>query len=513
MNFEFLKDLRGLSEIYQNCSDAEKLAISMPDKSIFSSRKSAELLAKFIYMAAHNQRMEELSFMDILSDKTFCDFVHNRNVIDSFHYIRKNGNRAAHSGDSKASSENAIAVLQDLHYISGEIACMLGLIKEYPDFESRIESYPDAKFYSEEDIEQKIEQKAIKMFLSYAENFDAQMERDQYYEMKDYDHFRYLIEGNVEMHEYLEFKCKPKQLNLIEYLQNYLSTLLRLSIERSPENLKLLNENDPELADDPYDEEYDSVTFNATLTVGQKCFSSTDAERFRKALYEELPNAEGFIVDLTCKGVLRELFSDEPDEEGNGRINMIRKDTVWTGSGMLDTLEEYKRRNPFTYKLFVFYPDSSEFVYAKILDGKDIDVLASGTEDIVDQTCSHDWWSEQLNLWAAFDISKYPDKVEQLHNIVRSSIPEDQVRYCEEVWEDEDEDVCNPTLLCHDIQFDCKSLRTVQDFLDKINAVLLPIKDEIIDAGGDGTWEVREDFAVATWAWTDEGFKVKGLKY
>ena len=43
------------------------------------------------------------------------------------------------------------------------------------------------------------------------------------------------------------------------------------------------------LADDPYDEKYDSVTFNATLTVGQKCFSSTDAENFRKALYEELP--------------------------------------------------------------------------------------------------------------------------------------------------------------------------------------------------------------------------------
>ena len=318
---------------------------------------------------------------------------------------------------------------------------------------------------------------------------------------------------NVEMHEYLEVKCKPSQYELIDYLQKYLSTLLRISIERSPENLRLLNETIPEIADDPYDDEYDSVTLDATLTVGQKCFSSKDAESFRKALYEELPNAEGFVVNLTCKGPLCELFDDETDEEDNERTDMISIYDVWTGAGMLDTLDEYKSKNAFTYKLSIFCPDSSAFLYAKILDGKDIDVLASGTEDIIDQTCSHDWWSEQLNLWAAFDISKYPDKVEQLHNIVRSSIPEDQVRYCEEVWEDEDEDVCNPTLLCHDIQFDCKSLRTVQDFLDKINAVLLPIKDEIIDAGGDGTWEVREDFAVATWAWTDEGFKVKGLKY
>lgn len=321
------------------------------------------------------------------------------------------------------------------------------------------------------------------------------------------------ISNNVEMHEYLEVKNKPVQFELIEYLQDYLSTLLRLSIERSPENLRQLNETDPELADDPYSEKYDSVTLNATLTVGQKCFSSTDAESFRKALYEELPNTEGFSVDLTCNGPLREIYYDEPNEEDNEQVDKVYIDDIWTGAGMLDTLEEYKSRNAFTYKLFVFYPDSGEFSYHKILDGKDIDVLASGTEDIVDQTFSHAWWSEQLHLWAAFDISKYPDKVEQLHNIVKSSIPENQIGYCEEVWEDEDEDYCNPTLLCNGIQFDCESLREVQDFLDKINAVLLPIKDEIIDAGGDGTWEVREDFAVATWCWTDEGFKVKGLKY
>ena len=55
MNFEFLKGLGGLQYVYKNCSNAEKLAISMPVQSVFTSRKSAELLAKFIYMAAHNQ--------------------------------------------------------------------------------------------------------------------------------------------------------------------------------------------------------------------------------------------------------------------------------------------------------------------------------------------------------------------------------------------------------------------------------------------------------------------------
>ena len=49
-------------------------------------------------------------------------------------------------------------------------------------------------------------------------------------------------------------------------------------------------------------------------------------------------------------------------------------------------------------------------------------------------------------------------------------------------------------------------------FLDKLNKVLLPIKDEV-NAGGEGTWEVKNEFAVATWEWTDQGFKVKGCLY
>ena len=48
--------------------------------------------------------------------------------------------------------------------------------------------------------------------------------------------------------------------------------------------------------------------------------------------------------------------------------------------------------------------------------------------------------------------------------------------------------------------------------MDEINKVLLPIKNEI-DAGGEGIWEVRNEFAVATWDWTDEGFKVIGNCY
>ena len=35
----------------------------------------AEQLAKFIYLAAHNEQMESMNFIDILNDPVVCDFI------------------------------------------------------------------------------------------------------------------------------------------------------------------------------------------------------------------------------------------------------------------------------------------------------------------------------------------------------------------------------------------------------------------------------------------------------
>ncbi len=417
MNFDFLKDLRGLDYVYENCSNAEKLAMTMPVQSVFTSRKSAELLAKFVYMAAHNQEMEDLSFADILSDMTFRKFINSRDVMDAFHYIRKSGNKAVH-GDDEETSEDAIAVLQDLHYVAGETACILGLIKDYPLFEDQIGSFPDAQFIDDENINNK----ACEMFLEYVEKFNAQQERDKYIEMKDYDWFHYSLEGNVEMHEYLEFGYKPKQVNLIEYLQKYLDTLLRLSIERSPQKAEKLELSYP-------------VTLKAKLIIEDHEYNSCDTEAFADAISSKLPEANGFIIDLECTGVLREFFNDEPDENGEGRTNMIRKDAAWTGAGMLDTLQQYKRRNPFEYKLSVFYPDSGEFGYEKITKGKEIDVLSACNEEIIDQKFDEEWWSHNLDLYADFDFEKHKDILDKLQEIVRTNIPKSEVPYCERTLE------------------------------------------------------------------------------
>lgn len=488
MNFDFLKGLRGLDYIYENCSNAEKLAVSMPVQSVFTSRKSAELLAKFIYMAAHKQEMEEMTFSDILSDPTFRRFVNDRDMMDAFHFIRKTGNRAVH-GDSGETQEDAIDVLYDLHFIAGKTACMLGLIKDYPSFEENISAFPETEYVADEDINRK----AIMMFLDYAEEFDAQRERDAYFELKGHDLIEYSTKGNIEMHEYLEFTHRPRP-DLTDSIQRYLLELLRFARERSPEKAKESNLEYP-------------VTLNARITIGDSAFSSDDTELFDNIVTTGLPKADGFSIDLNCNGVLRELFNEESDEYEKPRMNMIRKDAPWTGTGMLDLLEGFKRRCSFTYKLAVFYPDRGEFANEKILNGKDIDVLSSGTPDIIGMKCDEEWWSWMLNLCAEFDTEKHHERLIMLQDIVRTSVPASEVSYCEDAWSDGDVHI-----LCNGIQWNCRDLGEVQAFLDKLNEVLLPIKDEI-KAGGDGTWQIPGMFAVATWDWTDEGFKITGCCY
>ena len=123
MNFDFLRELKGLKTVYTSCRDAEELVIAKPYLSMTASRKSAELLAKFIYLAAHADKMEGLTFADILADPKVKSFVHDRDIMDAFHFIRKSGNKAVH-GEEEISTDNALAVLQNLDegfFIAGGI--------------------------------------------------------------------------------------------------------------------------------------------------------------------------------------------------------------------------------------------------------------------------------------------------------------------------------------------------------------------------------------------------------
>ena len=461
MNFEFLKNLRGFDDVYENCCNAEKLAITMPVQSVFTSGKSAELLAKFIYMTAHKQEMEGLTFADILKDNIFQRFINNRDVMDAFHYIRKKRNQAAHS-DAPKSQEDAISVLQDLHYVAGETARRLRLIKDYPVFEDRIDSYPNAVFVDEKEIDKK----AMKMFFAYVEEFHELQEQDQYIEEQDYDIHQYSIEGNVEIHEYLEFRRKPKYIELVKYLQNYLSTLLRLSVERSP---VVAEESDLSYP----------VILSATIMIGGNAYKSSDPRAFATAISEELPKADSFEIDCICSGVLREFFNDELEEDGSGKINMIRKDAVWTGAGMLDKLESFKRRERFTYHNIVYYPDSGNVFSAAIIDGKSMDVTNMFSEHILEYPDMQvDCDGISIHVRGKTGLLDYPQLFEAFKAIIRDNVSEYSLPYCEAVWDPDDDEYIENCLLPF-VPIKARSVGEYVAFLNQLNSCIEPWKDEI----------------------------------
>ena len=267
---------------------------------------------------------------------------------------------------------------------------------------------------------------------------------------------------DVELHEYLKFEKKPEQTELLEFVQDYLFMLANCS-----------------------DEEPADTDFNGEIIIDGETIRTEDKAAYVEAV-NKLSEADGFTIDISYIGYI---------------------DLSYYGLVMYSKLHEYMTKDSFEYKLSSFFPDHGEFLHCKISDGKEVDPYLSLSDDVLDHDFGEEWWSYSLNLATRFDFEKHYDLLTELQKIVRENIPASEVGRCEDFWEQGD-----LYGLCVEIQFNCMRLREVQDFLDKINEVLLPIKDEL-EASADGIWVMPKHFGLAAWDWTEEGFKVRGTFY
>lgn len=459
MNFEFLKGLKGMDVVYGSCTDAEELVKSKPYLSLTAARKSAELLAKFTYMAAHATRLQELTFADILSDYQVRQFINDRNVVDAFHYIRKSGNKAVHS-EQEVSEDTAMAVLQNLHYIAGETAKNLALISSYPDFDEDIAVYPEASF--DENIQ--ITEKAMQMFLDYVQ----ERERDELGRFVPVDllnpaHFQYILHGIVEMHEYIEFAHQPYYKSTLEYLQRYVVFLDDMARERKepdPKSFAL----------------FESVEAKIVIALdGEVAYLSDQDMDLNGVLFDRLPFANCFSIDCKVIGNLRSFY-DNPDPEA--KFQLIDEEGLWQGRGMLDQLEGLKRKESFTYKAVFQYPnDDDKNVFALIRNRKSYDVEDICKPDIVSKSAGMSFWGNGMSMVAAFDCKQYPDIKQQLRDTVRGYLSEEELPYVEEIWEEEDEDEEDKVCLLSGNFIDAGDLSQVQVFADQINRIIAPISE------------------------------------
>ena len=154
MNFSYLKDKNEFKSLYESCKEAEELALNKPSLSVVSARKAMEFVVKFIYAAKIGDPQGQTIF-EMLQDYRFSDYINDQTVMTTFHFIRKMGNAAAH-GDSVYSDE-ALKVLENLHYLIGEFCILIGLISDYPVYQK-----PGLKVYQQVEVYSKSEKLVAK---------------------------------------------------------------------------------------------------------------------------------------------------------------------------------------------------------------------------------------------------------------------------------------------------------------------------------------------------------------
>lgn len=468
MNFEFMKGLGSLDKAFGSCANAEELALSKPDLSMISSRKSAEVLAKFVFLVAHAEEVGLLSFVDVLNDPVVKRYLNSVAVMDAFHFIRKKGNTAVHTLEEE-SADVALAVLKRLHFVAGEVAKRMGLISCYPEFNIAIIKNEKAQL---NDVD--VDELTKEMYDDYVLSRNR-VERL----MGEFNSLCApftMLPGRVDLNESIEFKSAPKQQQTITYIQEHFAYIAMQALKA---RCGMLEESD--------------IVYSGELCIyGKDGYITTDVVEIVRGIMYDLPKADGFKITSIYYGPsVAPWFNDEVREE-------FRK-----------TVDRMGTNEQFTYNIFEFLYNHGAGGCSKYENGKWINLEKQYTTNIVDQDFGQDWWCWNLDLDVEFDFDKYPEILESLQWTVRKHIPEDQIQYCEYAWADGDVGI-----LISSISWYPRTLRVVQNFLDEINAVLEPIKAECSGFGGECGWyQTKDPYATANWDWVDgEGFVIKGTR-
>ena len=131
MNFAYLKDAPDFIQLYTYCCEAEEFALSKPNISVTSARKAMEFVVKMIYNAVGGDIQGKTVF-EMSTDYAFTSYLNDQILLNSIHFIRKMGNVAVHDGT--LTPDDALKVLEELHFLVGEVCILWQLVPDYPEF-------------------------------------------------------------------------------------------------------------------------------------------------------------------------------------------------------------------------------------------------------------------------------------------------------------------------------------------------------------------------------------------
>ena len=132
-NFDYLKDIEALKDLYGFCSAAEDTQQTNYDVCALNSRRALEWIVKAIYTLKGIELDKRTNLLEMMSSEPFTQFIGDDDkLMMAAHYVRKIGNKAAHDGGVKGGE--AYFTLLNTYNVVGGILLKLGVITSLAPF-------------------------------------------------------------------------------------------------------------------------------------------------------------------------------------------------------------------------------------------------------------------------------------------------------------------------------------------------------------------------------------------
>ena len=135
-NFDYLQDIDALRDLYRFCSAAEETQKTDHDNCAINCRKALEWLVRAIYTLKHIEISDKDTLYELMTSEPFVQFIDDDRLIMAAHYVRKVGNKAAHTGDVKGSE--AYFSLLNIYNLVGGVLLKLKVLTTLAPFDKEL---------------------------------------------------------------------------------------------------------------------------------------------------------------------------------------------------------------------------------------------------------------------------------------------------------------------------------------------------------------------------------------
>lgn len=131
-NFDYLQDIDALRDLYRFCSAAEETQKTDYDTCSINCRKALEWLVKAIYTLKHIEVSDKDRLYELMTGDPFVQFIDDDRLMMAAHYVRKVGNKGAHTGGVKGSE--AYFCLLNIYNLVGGVLLKLRVLETLAPF-------------------------------------------------------------------------------------------------------------------------------------------------------------------------------------------------------------------------------------------------------------------------------------------------------------------------------------------------------------------------------------------